>query len=272
MGHAGAVITGGRDTAAAKMEAMRGRRHPCRGKPGRARQHDGRGAEGLNRGGGSQPALSPRQRRRVIERHPYMLLYSGPVSLFARKVEIALHEKGLTFDRVMVPFTQQTGYTPKHPVVLQHNPRGQVPVLIDGDIALFDSTLILEYLEDAYPTPPLYPIGAKPRARCRMLELFADEIMLPPLRILMRRNEGRRAPQAEEAAAETALRTCYDQLEQKLGEDWATSAAMYRSPISASSSTCSTPAGCADPCSTATRVSPVGIAVWRHVRPSRRDR
>ena len=96
-----------------------------------------------------------------------MLLYSGPVSLFARKVEIALHEKGLTFDHVMVPFTQQTGYTPKHPVVVQHNPRGQVPVLIDGDIALFDSTLILEYLEDAYPTPPLYPASAKLRARCR---------------------------------------------------------------------------------------------------------
>ena len=47
MGHAGAVISGGRDTAAAKMEAMRERRHPRRGKPGRARQHDGRGAEGL---------------------------------------------------------------------------------------------------------------------------------------------------------------------------------------------------------------------------------
>jgi glutathione S-transferase len=148
-----------------------------------------------------------------------MLLYSGPVSLFARKVEIALHEKRLTFDRVMVPFTQQAGYTPKHPVVLQHNPRGQVPVLIDGDIALFDSTLILEYLEDAYPTPPLYPAGAKARARCRVLELFADEIMLPPLRILMRRTESRRAPQAEEDAAEATLRSFYDQLEHKLAGD-----------------------------------------------------
>ena len=93
-------------------------------------------------------------------------------------------------------------------------------MLIDGDIALFDSTLILEYLEDAYPTPPLYPAGAKPRARCRMLELFADEIMLPPLRILMRRTESRRAPQAEEDAAEATLRTFYDQLEQDLGERW----------------------------------------------------
>jgi glutathione S-transferase len=147
-----------------------------------------------------------------------MLLYSGPVSPFARKVEVALHEKHLPFERVMVPFTQQTGYAPKHPVVVQHNPKGQVPVLIDDDIALFDSTLILEYLEDAYPTPPLYPSGAKPRAHCRMLEVFADEIMLPPLRVLMRRTESRRAPQAEEQAAEATLRTFYDRLEQDLGE------------------------------------------------------
>jgi glutathione S-transferase len=147
-----------------------------------------------------------------------MLLYSAPLSLFARKVEVALHEKGLPFERVMVTFSQDTGYTPKHPEVLAHSPKGQVPVLIDDDIALFDSTLILEYLEDAYPTPPLYPAGAKPRARCRMLELFADEIMLPPLRVLMRRPERVRASAEEEQAAEALLRTHYGQLEQQLGD------------------------------------------------------
>ena len=45
-------------------------------------------------------------------------LYSGPLSLFSRKVEIALREKGLHFERVMVPFNQTTGYDPKHPEVL----------------------------------------------------------------------------------------------------------------------------------------------------------
>jgi glutathione S-transferase len=148
-----------------------------------------------------------------------MLLYSSPLSWFARKVEIALHEKGLVFERVMVPYSQDTGYTPKHPVVLEHNPKGQVPVLIDNDLALIDSTLIFEYLEDAYPSPPLYPTGARPRAICRMLELFADEIMLPPLRVLMRRPEAVRASPADEAAAETALRAHYDRLEQRLGDD-----------------------------------------------------
>ena len=71
-----------------------------------------------------------------------MQLYSGPLSLFSRKVEIALHEKGLSFERVMVPFDQTAGYAPKHPVVLAANPKRQVPVLIDGDLTLFDSTVI----------------------------------------------------------------------------------------------------------------------------------
>ena len=102
-------------------------------------------------------------------------LYSAPLSLFARKVEIALREKGLAFERVMVPFSQERGYAPKHPDVLAANPKGQVPVLVDGDLALFVSTVILEYLEDAFPDPPLYPASPRAHAECRLLELFADE-------------------------------------------------------------------------------------------------
>ena len=109
-----------------------------------------------------------------------MKLYSGPLSLFSRKVEIALHEKGLAFERIMVRFTQTEGYHPKHPDVLAANPRGQVPVLVDGDLVLYDSTVILEYLEDAYPDPALYPRNAAERARCRLDELSADEVMLVP--------------------------------------------------------------------------------------------
>lgn len=116
-----------------------------------------------------------------------MKLYSAALSLFARKVEIALHEKALSFERVMVPFTQSHGYSPKHPDVLAANPKGQVPVLVDGSLTLYDSTVILEYLEDAYPDPPLYPVSPAERARCRLLDLFADEVMLVPLRMLMHR-------------------------------------------------------------------------------------
>lgn len=138
-----------------------------------------------------------------------MKLYSGPLSLFARKVEIALHEKGLAFERVMVPFNQAQGYSPKHPDVLALNPKGQVPVLLDRGLALYDSTVILEYLEDAYPNPPLYPRSPEDRARCRLLDLFADEVMLVPLRALMHRTAPRALDperwDADEAKASAVL-------------------------------------------------------------------
>lgn len=116
-----------------------------------------------------------------------MKLFSGPLSLYARKVEIALREKAIAFERIMVPFTQEAGYRPRNPVVMAANPKGQVPVLQDGDLTLYDSTVILEYLEDACPGPALMPGTPAERARCRQLELYADEVMIVPLRALMHR-------------------------------------------------------------------------------------
>ena len=48
----------------------------------------------------------------------------------------------------MVPFEMATLYQPKHPEVARINPKRQVPVLVDGDLEIFDSTQIFEYLED----------------------------------------------------------------------------------------------------------------------------
>ncbi|MEO3388278.1 glutathione S-transferase family protein [Mesorhizobium sp. CAU 1741] len=116
-----------------------------------------------------------------------MKLLSGPLSLFSRKVEIALHEKGLTFERIMVPFSQTEGYEPKHPEVLAANPKRQVPVLLDRDLAVYDSTVIIEYLEDAYPQVRLFHGTPAERAQCRLYDLFADEILLVSLKPLMHR-------------------------------------------------------------------------------------
>ena len=110
-------------------------------------------------------------------------LFSGPLSMFGMKAQIALLEKGLEFDLVMVPF--KTAYEPKHPEVVRINPKRQVPVLIDGDLELFDSTQIFEYLEDLKPEPALWPRDIKARARARQLELKADEVYFPPVIRLM---------------------------------------------------------------------------------------
>lgn len=148
-----------------------------------------------------------------------MKLYSGPLSLFSRKVEIALGEKALQVERELVPFSQARGYAPKPAAVLDANPKGEVPVLVDGDLVLYDSTVIFEYLEEAYPTPPLYPGGARARARCRLLELFADEVLMAPVRRLMYRTEPvatdpsvRARQEADGARAEAAIRRHHDAL------------------------------------------------------------
>lgn len=155
-----------------------------------------------------------------------MKLYSAPLSLFSRKVEIALSEKSIAFEREMVPFTQAHGYEPRHPVVLAVNPKRQVPVLIDGDLALFDSTMIFEYLEDLRPSPPLYPRDVRMRARCRLLELIGDEVLAPLAVQLGYRteppNEDAQVHMRREAAgrqAEAAIAELYNDLTRRLGSD-----------------------------------------------------
>ena len=114
-----------------------------------------------------------------------MKLYSGPLSMFGAKAEIALREKGVDFELEMVAFSQAQGYSPKHPEVLRVNPKRQVPVLIDGDTEIFDSTQIFEYAEHRWPDPPLWPASPAARARARQLEHASDEVFFPHVIRLM---------------------------------------------------------------------------------------
>jgi glutathione S-transferase len=106
------------------------------------------------------------------------------------------------------------------------NPKGQVPVLVDDDLTLFDSTVILEYLEDAYPIPPLYPTDPKGKARCRLVELYAEEILLADVRRLMYRSEPpladaerQKARQEEGQRGEAGILGHYRRLEAQLGSN-----------------------------------------------------
>jgi glutathione S-transferase len=149
-----------------------------------------------------------------------MKLYSGPLSMFGAKAEIAALEKGLDFDLIMVPFELKTLYQPKHPEVLRINPKRQVPVLIDGDLELFDSTQIFEYFETVKPEPALWPAEPKARARARLLEHKSDEIYFPPIVRLMGLQATPDDPAAVEARAAAAA-AFYDEREKGLGKgEW----------------------------------------------------
>jgi glutathione S-transferase len=148
-----------------------------------------------------------------------MKLYSGPLSMFGAKAEIAAHEKGLDIELIMVPFEMKTLYQPKHPEVLRINPKRQVPVLIDEDLELFDSTQIFEYFETVKPEPTLWPADAKARARARLLEHKSDEVYFPPIVRLMGLQAAPDDPAAVEARAAAAA--FYDEREKGLGtEEW----------------------------------------------------
>src|SRR5262249_17849128 len=92
------------------------------------------------------------------------------LSPYAQKVKIALAEKGVPFECRLPDFMSGGGDA----AFAAANPRLEVPALVDGDVHVFDSTIILEYIEDRWPTPPLLPTGAAARARVRMIEELCD--------------------------------------------------------------------------------------------------
>ena len=96
------------------------------------------------------------------------ILHGNAASPFVRKVVAVLTLKELEFERrEQLPFANDPEY-------LKINPLGKIPSLEDGDHVLCDSTVICEYLEDAYPNPSVYPVDPIDRARARWLEELSD--------------------------------------------------------------------------------------------------
>ncbi|HEY8614626.1 glutathione S-transferase family protein [Phenylobacterium sp.] len=151
-----------------------------------------------------------------------IILYDHPLSPYAQKVKIALREKGLAFQAVQPGGLGAGGAAGDF---VEASPRAEVPALVEGEVRVFDSTIILEYLEDAHPEPPLRPASPAERARVRMLEEVMDTHFeainwgLSELR-WFRRAEGEQA-RALEAAARRQTEGFYAWLERQLaGRDW----------------------------------------------------
>jgi len=97
-----------------------------------------------------------------------MKIIGSFVSPYVRKVLACIHLKGLSYE--IDPITPFFG----NDEFRRLSPLCRIPVLIDGDFATSDSSVICEYLDEAYPGRPLLPTGPKDRARARWLEEFAD--------------------------------------------------------------------------------------------------
>jgi glutathione S-transferase/RNA polymerase-associated protein len=154
-------------------------------------------------------------------------LYEHPLSPYAQKVKIALREKSVDFTLALPDGVGIGGAAGEF---LAANPRAEVPALVDGDARIFDSTIILEYIEDKWPTPALLPASPAERARVRMLEEVMDT-HFEPINWAMgelnwfRRAEGVLADTLRSKAAEQT-RGFYAWLERELGDrEWFNGAA-----------------------------------------------
>jgi glutathione S-transferase len=115
-----------------------------------------------------------------------LTFYYGAGSPYAWRVWLALEHKAIPYERKVLSFADGD---PKKPDYLAINPRGKVPAIVDGDFRLYESTAIVEYLEDAYPDygKRLFPGSVRDRALVRRLVCEADNYFVPPINRLLQR-------------------------------------------------------------------------------------
>jgi glutathione S-transferase len=100
-----------------------------------------------------------------------MKVIGSYVSPYVRKVLACLNLKGLAYEiDPITPFFGDAAFEAMSPL-------RRIPVLVDGDLSLCDSSVICAYLDEAYPGRPLLPADPKDRARARWLEEYADTRM-----------------------------------------------------------------------------------------------
>jgi RNA polymerase-associated protein len=111
-----------------------------------------------------------------------MTLFSDPMDVYSHHVRLVLAEKGVNFDVIYV----EQGETNED--LLQLNPAHRLPTLIDRDLVLMHSNIIMEYLDERFPHPPLLPVHPIARAKFRLLMRQIDEDWYP---VLLRLQENR---------------------------------------------------------------------------------
>jgi RNA polymerase-associated protein len=105
----------------------------------------------------------------IITRKSVMTLFSSPTCAMSHCARFVLHEKGIAAD---------IGYYDPNNApedLLELNPTGTSPTLIERDLVLYDSRIIMEYLDERFPHPPLHQMDPVSRANARMVIKRIDQ-------------------------------------------------------------------------------------------------
>ena len=107
-----------------------------------------------------------------------MMLYSGSLDIYSHQVRIVLAEKGVHVDILNVDAN--------HPSedLIELNPYGTLPTLVDRELVLFNSQVIMEYLDERFPHPPLLPVYPVARGKCRLLMYRIEHDLYRSMKII----------------------------------------------------------------------------------------
>ncbi|OGT58439.1 MAG: stringent starvation protein A [Gammaproteobacteria bacterium RIFCSPHIGHO2_12_FULL_42_10] len=114
----------------------------------------------------------------ITNKRSVMTLYSGATDLHSHRVRIVLAEKGVPYEVINV---EARG---KPEDLLELNPYGSIPTLVDRELALYESSIITEYLDERFPHPPLMPVYPVARAKARLIIHRFDREWSPLIRKL----------------------------------------------------------------------------------------
>ncbi len=98
----------------------------------------------------------------VVAKRSSMTFYSDGASQYSHRVRIVLAEKGVTVETVNV----DPGNPPEDLSSL--NPYNSLPTLVDRDLVLYEANIMMEYLDERFPHPPLFPVYPVARAQSRL--------------------------------------------------------------------------------------------------------
>lgn len=104
-----------------------------------------------------------------------MTLFSDPLCPYSHRVRMVLAEKGIAVDVVDVDAKNLPDE------VMDFNPYGSVPTLVDRDLRLYESRIIMEYLDERFPHPPLLPVDPVSRASARLFMYRIDRDWYAPM-------------------------------------------------------------------------------------------
>lgn len=144
-----------------------------------------------------------------------LTLFTNGFSPFARKVAMALEYKGLAYESV-------DGLSrANRERLLVVNPRAEVPVLVDGDITVVNSSDIVDFLNRRYPERPVYPTDLKARVAARALERLADariDAIMLDCSIWMWAERHDQPPPGLQEAGQRDLDTIFSRIEKTLAD------------------------------------------------------